>query len=135
MHILQPEREISPVPLSIATLDQECLRLTSSKSDLSYILKKECASKSVTHQTCNIIDDIAAVQFLGNTTGAKSLGECSDNLTSFVEPHFSDKSTRVDVGFDRYLPKSIKVVTRAKRKSRGNLSKGIIRRDERETIW
>ena len=69
---------------------------------------------------------MAAVQSLGNTTGAKSFGEWSDNFTAFVVSHFSDKCTRVDVVFDRYLPNSIKGVTRAKQK-RGK-SKGI-RRD------
>ena len=69
---------------------------------------------------------MAAVQSLRNTTGAKSFGEWSDNFTAFVVSHFSDKCTKVDVVFDRYLPNSIKGVTRAKQK-RGK-SKGI-RRD------
>ena len=68
---------------------------------------------------------MAAVQPLGNTTDAKSFGEWSDNFTAFVVSHFSDKCTRVDVVFDRYLPNSIKGVTRAKRKT--GKSKGIRR--------
>ena len=90
----------------MATLDG-CLRLVSSKSDLGNVLQK---------------NGKAAVQSLGNTTGAK----WSDNFTAFVVSHFLNKCTRVDVVFDRYLPNSIKGVTRAKRK-RGK-SKGI-RRD------
>ena len=78
------------------------------------------------HQTCTIIDGMAAVQSLRNTTGAKSFGEWSDNFTAFVVSHFSDKCIRVDVVFDRYLPNSIKGVTKAMWK-RGK-SKGI-RRD------
>ena len=81
----------------MATLDG-CLRLVSSKSDLGNVLQK---------------NGKAAVQSLGNTTGAK----WSDNFTAFVVSAFSNKCTRVDVVFDRYLPNSIKGVTRAKRKT------------------
>ena len=133
------QRELSPVPLSIATLDG-CLRLTSSKSDLGNILQKNVNQSQPPishHKTCTIIDGMAAVQSLGNTTGAKSFGEWSDNFTAFVVSHFSDKCTRVDVVFDRYLTNSIKGVTRAKRK-RGK-SKGIRRdvesREQRIGNW
>ena len=56
----------------------------------------------------------------------------------FVVSHFlTDKCTQVDVVFDRYLPNSIKGVTRAKRK-RGK-SKGIRRdvesREQRIGNW
>ena len=107
------QRELSPVPLSIATLDG-CLRLASSKSDLGNILQKNVIQSQPPishHKTCTIIDGMAAVQSLGNTTGAKSFGDWSDNFTAFVVSHFSDKCTRVDVVFDRYLPNSIKGVT------------------------
>ena len=89
------------------------------------------------HKTCTIIDGMAAVQSLGNTRGAKSFGEWSDNFTAFVVSHFSDKCTRVDMVFDRYLPNSIKGVTRAKRKK--GKSKGIRRnvksREQRIGNW
>ena len=134
------QRELlSPVPLSIATLDG-CLRLASSKSDLGNILQKNVNQSRLPishHKTCTIIDGMAAVQSLGNTTGTKSFGEWSDNFTAFVVFHFLDKCTRVDVVFDRYLPNSIKVVTRAKRK-RGK-SEGIRRdvesREQRIGNW
>ena len=71
------QRELSPVPLSIATLDG-CLRLASSKSDLGNILQKDVNQSQPPishHKKCTIIDYMAAVQSLGNTTGAKSFGE------------------------------------------------------------
>ena len=84
------------------------------------------------HKTCTIIDGMAAVQSLG----VKSFGDWSDNFTAFVVCHFSDKCTR-DVVFDRYLPNSIKGVTRAKRKT--GKSKGIRRdvasREQRIGNW
>ena len=131
------QRELSSVSLSIASLDG-CLRLASSKSDLGNMLQKNVNQSQPSirhHKTCTIIDGMAAVQSLGNTTGAKSFGDWSDNFTAFVVSHFSDKCTRVDVVFDRYLPHSIKGVTRAKRKT--GKSKGI-RRDVGEqgtTNW
>ena len=70
------QREHSPVPLSIATLDR-CLRLASSKYDLVNILQKNVNQSQPPishHKTCTIIDGMA-VQSLGNTTGAKSFGE------------------------------------------------------------
>ena len=97
----------------MATLDG-CLRLVSSKSDLGNVLQK---------------NGKAAVQSLGNTTGAK----WSDNFTAFVVSHFLNKCTRVDVVLDRYLQNSIKGVTRAKRK-RGK-SKGIRRDVESREPW
>ncbi|KAK2554918.1 hypothetical protein P5673_023601 [Acropora cervicornis] len=133
------QRELPPVPLSIATLDG-CLRLASSKSDLGNILQKNVNQSQPPishHKTYTIIDDMAAVQSLGNTKGAKSFGDWSDNFTAFVVSHFSDKCTRVDVVFDRYLPNSIKGVTRAKRKT--GKSKGIRRdvasREQRIGNW
>ena len=121
------QRELSPVPLSRAILNG-CLRLASSTSDLGIILQKNNQSQPpiTHHKTCTIVDGMAAVESLGNTTDAKSFGEWSDNFTAFVVSHYSDKCTRADVVFDRYLPNSIKGVTRAKRK-RGK-RKGI-RRD------
>ena len=63
--------------------------------------------------------------------------EWSENFTAFVVFHFSGKCARVGKVFDRYLPNSIKGVTRAKRK-RGK-SKGIRRdvesREQRIGNW
>ena len=92
-----------PVPLLIhvAKLDG-CLRLASRKCDLGNILQKNVNQSRPPishHKTCTIIPD--------NTTGAKSFGEWSDNFTAFVVSHFSDKNTRVDVVFERYLTNSI----------------------------
>ena len=88
-------------------------------------------------QTCTIIDGMAAVQSIGNTTGAKTFGEWSTNFTAFVVSHFSDKCTRVDVVFDRYNPNSIKEVTRAKRKKGKNkgIRKDVESREQRIGNW
>lgn len=133
------QRELSPVPLSIATLDG-CLRQASGKSDLGNILQENVHQSQPPisqYQTCTIIDGMAAVQSLGNTSGAKSFGEWSNNFTAYVVSHFSDKCTRVDVVFDRYVQNSIKGGTRAKRK--GGKSKGIRRdvesREQRIGSW
>ena len=72
-----------------ATLDG-CLRLASSKSDLGNSLQKNFNQSQPPishHKTCTIIDGMAVVQSLGNTTGAKSFGEWSDNFTAFVVSH------------------------------------------------
>lgn len=133
------KRELSPVPLSIATFDG-CLRQASGKSDLGNILQENVHQSQPPisqYQTCTIIDGMAAVQSLGNTSGAKSFGEWSDNFTAYVVSHFSDKCTRVDVVFDRYVQNSIKGGARAKRK--GGKSKGIRRdvesREQRIGNW
>ena len=75
---------------------------------------------------------MAAVQSLGNTTGAKSFGDWSDNFTAFVVSHFSDKCTRVDVVFNRYLPSSIKGVTRGKSKG---IRRDVASREQRIGNW
>ena len=99
------------------------------ETSLGNILQKKMnqSQPPIRHlQTCTIIDGMAAVQSLGNTTGAKSFGEWSDNFTAFVVSHFSDECIRVHVVLDRYLPNFIKGVTKAmwkRRKSKG------IRRD------
>ena len=59
-------------------------------------------------QTCTIIDGMAAVQSLANSSGAKIFGEWSDRFLHHVTSHFSDSCTRVDVLFDRYVKNSIK---------------------------
>ena len=67
------QRELSPVPLSIATIDG-CLRLASSKSDLGNIFQKNVNRNQPPEDVYSIIDGMAAVQSLGNTTGASQSG-------------------------------------------------------------
>ena len=71
-------------------------------------------------QTFTIIDGMAAVQSLTNSSGAKTFGEWSDRFLRHVTSHFSDSSTKVDVLFDRYVKNSIKGGTRDKRKEKKN---------------
>ena len=104
------QKELSPVPLSIATLDG-CLRHSSGKSDLGNILQQNVHQTQPPvsqYETCTIIDGMAAVQSLGNSPGSKTFGQWSDSFTAYVSSHFSDNCTRVDVVFDRYVQNSIK---------------------------
>ena len=97
------QRELLPIPLSIATLDGT-LRQATAKSDPSSILKENaCQSEPPVNQnkTCTIIDGMAAVQSLANASGANTFGEWCDNFTAYITSHFSSKCTRVDVVFDR----------------------------------
>ena len=47
-------------------------------------------------------------QASGKSDLSRTFGEWCDKLSAYVASHFSDKCTRVDVVFDRYLPNSIK---------------------------
>jgi len=88
------QRELSPVPLSIATLDGN-LRQASGKSDLSNILQENVYQTQPhisQNETCTIIDGMAAVQCLANTRGAKTFGEWCDNFTTYVMSHFSENA-------------------------------------------
>lgn len=112
--------ELFPVPLSLATVDGK-LRCTSSKSDLSHILQENAVQNQapLNHsQTCTIVDGMAAIQSMGNRSGAKTFEEWCDMFLKYAVSHFSDRCSRFDVVFDRYLENSIKGGTRAKRKSR-----------------
>ena len=133
------QKELSPVPLSIATLDG-CLRHSSGKSDLGNILQQNVHQTQPPvsqYETCTIIDGMAAVQSLGNSPGSKTFGQWSDSFTAYVSSHFSDNCTRVDVVFDRYVQNSIKGGAREKRKD--GKSKGIRRdvesREQRIANW
>ena len=133
------QRELSPVPLSIA-MPNGSLREASGKSDLSKILQENvCQSQAPISQneTCTITDGMAAIQSLANASAAKTFGEWCDKFSAYVTSHFSDKCTRVDVVFDRYLKNSIKEGTRSKRK--GGKSRGIRRnvesREQRIGDW
>ena len=111
--------ELSPVPLSLATVDGK-LRSASNKADLSHILQEHTVQNNAPSnhtQNCTIIDGMAAVQSIGNRPGAKTFGEWCDIFLKYVASHFSERCSRVDVVFDRYLENSIKGGTRAKRKS------------------
>lgn len=59
-------------------------------------------------KTCTIIDGMEAIQSLANVSAARIFGEWRDKFSAYVTSHFSDKCTRVDVVFDRYVPNSIK---------------------------
>ena len=78
------------------------------------------------NDTCTIIDGMASVQALENRGKSATFGKWCDKFQSYVLSHFSDKCTRVDIVFDRYLDNSIKGGTRTKRK--GVKGKGIRRR-------
>ena len=70
----------------------------------------ERAEYDMQHQqstTCTIVD-LEAIQSLANASAIKTFGEWCDKLSACVTSHFSDKCTRFDVVFDRYLPNSIK---------------------------
>ena len=123
------ERELSSVPLSIATVDGK-LRNCTSKADLSHILQKNTTQSHPedANDTCTIIDGMASVQALGNRGQSATFGEWCDKFQSYVLSHFSDKCTRVDIVFDRYFDNSIKGGTRTKRK--GVKGKGIRRKVE-----
>ena len=59
-------------------------------------------------ETCTIIDGMAAIQSLANASGAKTFGEWCDKFSAYATSYFSEKCTRVDFVFDRYLPSSTK---------------------------
>lgn len=124
------QRELSPVPLSIAT-PKKSLREASGKSDLSKILQQNVSqSERLVRQseTRSIIDGMATVQSQINASGAKTFGEWCEKFSAYITSHFSENCTRVDVVFDRYLPNSIKAGTRKKRK--GGKGEGIRRNVE-----
>ena len=115
------QSELAPVPKLLATLDGSLRE--AEKSDLGTILQENvCKSQMLISrsQTCTIIDGMAAVQSLTNSSGAKTFGEWSDRFLRHVTSHFSDSSTRVDVLFYRYVKSSIKGGTRDKRKEKKN---------------
>lgn len=70
------QRELSPVPLSIATIGG-CLRQASGKSDLGNTLQENVHQSQPPisqYRPCTIIEGMTAVQSLGSTSGAKSFG-------------------------------------------------------------
>ena len=113
------ESEPAPVLKSLATLDGSLRE--AGKSNLRTILQGNVCKSQMPisrSQTCTIIDGMAAVQSLANSSGAKPFGEWSDRFLRHFTSHFSDSSTRVDVLFDRYVKNSIKRRTRDKRKEK-----------------
>ena len=46
---------------------------------------------------------MAAGQSLANASGVETFGEWCDKFSAYVTSHVSDKCTRVDVVFNRYL--------------------------------
>lgn len=115
---LESGRDVD-VPLSLATMDGK-LRYASSKSDLSHILQEHTVQNQapLNHsKTCPIIDGMAAIQSMGNCPGAKTFRKWCDLFLKYVVSHFSNRCSRIDVVFDRYLENSIKGGTRAKCKS------------------
>ena len=66
-------------------------------------------------KTCTIIYGQAMAQAMGKPAGSKTYGDLSDAFNDAVFNHFCERSTRVDVVFDRYRKESIKSGTRAKR--------------------
>ena len=69
------QSELAPVPKSPATLDGSLRE--AAKSDLGTILQGNVCKSQMPisrSQTCTIIDGMAAVQSLANSSGAKPLG-------------------------------------------------------------
>lgn len=132
------QSELAPVPKSLATLDGSLREAV--KSDLGTILQGNvCKSQMPISQspTCTIIDGMAAVQSLANSSGAKTFGEWSDRFLRHVTSHFSDSCRRVDVLFDRYVKNSIKGGTRDKRKEKKStgIRRNVDNRDQRIGNW
>ena len=141
------EGELSPTSLSFATPNgslrkpsesliwaRYCKRMIVRASPylqdsrISTILESLTAS-----MICAIIHAMPpAIQFLQNTSAAKTVGGLFDKLSTHVTSHFSNKCTRVNVVFDRYLPNSVKG-GKKKHKHKGGLS-GEIRRNV-ESSW
>ena len=70
------QSELAPVPKSLATLDGSLRE--AGKSDLGTILQGNVCKSQMPisrSQTCTIIDGMAAVQSLANSSRAKTLGE------------------------------------------------------------
>ena len=113
------ESEPAPVLKSLATLDGSLRE--AGKSNLGTILLGNVCKSQMPisrSQTCTIIDGMAAVQSLANSSGAKPFGEWSDRFLRHFTSYFSDSCTTVDVLFDRYVKNSIKRRTRDKRKEK-----------------
>jgi len=69
------EHELSPVPLSLANLNQK-LRYPTNKADLGKILEQGLAQNQPPDNldpTCTILDGMAIIQSLGNRSDAKHL--------------------------------------------------------------
>ena len=114
------EHELSPVPLSLATLDGD-LRLPTNKAELKKVLEQGTgqAQPPANHdKTCSVIDGMAIVQALGNQAAVKTFGDLADRFYHVISSQFSHSVLRVDVVFDRYPEKSVKADTRKKRTSR-----------------
>jgi hypothetical protein len=133
------EHELSPVPLSLANLNQK-LRYPTNKADLGKILEQGLAQNQPPDNldpTCTILDGMAIVQSLGNRSEAKTFGEWSDNFQQYVNSQFTESCKRVDIVFDRYQEMSVKEGTRAKRSR--DKGKGIKRmvesKDQKIANW
>ena len=99
------QQELSPVPLSLATLDGN-LRLPTIKSNLAKLLEQGLAQSTApitSNSACCILDGMAIVQATGSANTAKTFGEWFNVFYHFVVEHFSESCTRVDILFDRYL--------------------------------
>lgn len=113
------EKELSPVPLALATTDGQ-LRSTN-KSQLAQIVEKghtktSLPSCNLHEQVCNIIDGMALVHVVGKPAGCKTFGDLADTIIQSVCSNFTGNCTRVDVLFDQYGTQSIKSGTRSKRR-------------------
>ena len=132
------QSELAPVPKSLATLDGSLRE--AGKLDLGTILQRNVCKSQMPisqSQTCTIIDGMAAVQSLANSSRAKTFGEWSDTFLRHVTSHFSDSCTRVDVPFDRYVKNLIKGGTRDKRKEKKStgIRCNVDSRDQRIGNW
>ena len=63
----------------------------------------------------SVLDGHALIEALGKPHGCQTFGDYIDAFIQTITSHFGERTTRVDVVFDRYFGEgSIKVVTRSK---------------------
>ncbi|CAH3016509.1 unnamed protein product [Porites evermanni] len=85
------QSELAPVPKSLATLNRSLRE--AGKSDLGTILQGNvCKSQMPIRrsQTCTIIDGMAAVQSLANSSGAKTFEDNEASLAHFLLTEISE---------------------------------------------
>ena len=102
--------EVQPFPPSLSEFGN--LRLPSAKSELLKCLIPSTQAEPPTQFDCSVLDGAVVVHCLP-VTGSNTFDDYAHNV--FI-PHLSrQRSTRVDVVWDTYIPNSLKESTREKR--------------------
>lgn len=102
--------EVQPFPPSLSEFGN--LRLPSAKSELLKCLIPSTQAEPPTQFDCSVLDGAVVVHCLP-VTGSNTFDDYAHNV--FI-PHLSrQRSTRVDVVWDTYIPNSLKQSTREKR--------------------